>query len=188
MRLPLLQPAELNAAQKALYDEMRSVISSRFTAFKSVDENDRLIGPFNASLHYPEVGSSSFALTVAVQAMGVIPPAPTEIAILVVAGYYKAAYEIYAHTAIAQTLRMPLDRISALVANIKPTDLASNEAATFDVAYALCRGGPLPDATWRSAVAAFGDKGAAQLIYLVGLYAYVSMSLNGFDVSAPEAA
>jgi 4-carboxymuconolactone decarboxylase len=43
----------------------------------------------------------------------------------------------------------------------------------------------LPEATWRRAVAAFGDLGAAQLVYLVGVYAFVSTSLNGFDVTAP---
>ena len=185
MRLPLLKPAELNSAQKALYDEMRAVIATRFSAFRSVDEHDRLIGPFNASIHYPEIGKTSFALTLAVQAMDVVPAGPKEIVILVVAGFYKSAYEIYAHTAIAQALHMPLDRISALIANIKPVDLNPDEAAAFDLVYALCRGGPLPDATWRLAVAAFGDKGAAQLIYLVGLYAYISMSLNGFDVPVP---
>lgn len=187
MRLPLLQPAELNPAQKGLYDEMRSIITRQFSAFKSVDANDRLIGPFNASIHYPEVGKPSFALTVAVKAMDVLPVGPTEIAILVVAGFFKAQYEIYAHTAIAGALGMQLDRISSVIANIKPADLPPDEAAAFDVAYALCRGGPLPEATWRLAVAKFGDKGAAQLIYLVGLYAYVSMSLNGFDVPVPEA-
>ncbi|GGC36646.1 hypothetical protein GCM10011504_13790 [Siccirubricoccus deserti] len=32
----------------------------------------------------------------------------------------------------------------------------------------------------------FGPHGAAELIYLVGLYALVSMTLNGFDVPVPE--
>jgi hypothetical protein len=32
----------------------------------------------------------------------------------------------------------------------------------------------------------FGVNGAAELIYLVGLYCLVSVTLNGFDVPVPE--
>lgn len=185
MYLPLVMPAALDTVQKALYDEMRSVIDGRFKAFKAIDERGRMIGPFNASINYPGVGKMSFGLTSAVNAMGILPPGPTEVAILVVAGFYKATYEIYAHTAVAESLGMSLDRISALIANTRPSDLDDPEVAAFDVAHALCRGGPLPDATWRVAVAAFGTDGVAQLIFLVGLYAYVSMTLNGFNVQVP---
>lgn len=187
MRLPLVMPANLGPAQKALYEEMRAFIETRFAAFKSTDEHGRLIGPFNASINYPDVGRSSFGLTKAVSAMAILPPGPTEVAILVVAGFYKATYEIYAHTATAESLGMPLGRISALIANTRPTGLDAPEGAAFDAAYALCRGGPMPKATWRVAVDAFGQDGAAQLVFLVGLYAFVSMSLNGFDVPAPAA-
>ena len=187
MHLPLVMPSDLDPVQQALYEEMRAVIEKRFKAFKSIDEHGRMIGPFNASINYPNVGKSSFGLTTAVNAMGILPPGATEVAILVVAGFYKAAYEIYAHTAIAESLGMPLGRISALIANTRPTDLDAPETAAFDVAHALCRGGPMPGAIWRLAVDAFGKDGAAQLVFLVGLYAYVSMSLNGFDVPAPVA-
>jgi hypothetical protein len=35
-------------------------------------------------------------------------------------------------------------------------------------------------------VETFGQHGANELIYLVGLYALVSMTLNGFNVPLPE--
>ena len=37
-----------------------------------------------------------------------------------------------------------------------------------------------------TAVQAFGQHGAAELIYLVGLYCLVSVTLNGFNVPVPE--
>ena len=40
----------------------------------------------------------------------------------------------------------------------------------------------------QQAVAAFGDAGTAELIYLVGLYCMVSVTLNGFDVPIPDEA
>jgi 4-carboxymuconolactone decarboxylase len=47
-------------------------------------------------------------------------------------------------------------------------------------------GGVLPEPTWRAAVAAFGPHGAAELSYLIGRYCVVSVTLNTFDVPAPE--
>jgi hypothetical protein len=44
----------------------------------------------------------------------------------------------------------------------------------------------LPELNYRNAVEAFGLGGAAELIYLVGLYCLVSVTLNGFDVPVPE--
>ena len=40
--------------------------------------------------------------------------------------------------------------------------------------------------SYRQAVQAFGQHGAAELIYLVGLYCLVSITLNGFNVPVPE--
>jgi 4-carboxymuconolactone decarboxylase len=54
------------------------------------------------------------------------------------------------------------------------------------VAAALVDGHVLPELTYRQAVAAFGEHGAAELIYLVGGYCLVSVTLNGFDVPVPE--
>jgi 4-carboxymuconolactone decarboxylase len=45
----------------------------------------------------------------------------------------------------------------------------------------------LPELTYKTAIMAFGKRGAAELSYLVGLYALVSITLNTFDVPVPEA-
>ena len=58
--------------------------------------------------------------------------------------------------------------------------------SSYDVASALVRSGVLPELNYRQAVEAFGESGAAELIYLVGLYCLVSVTLNGFDVPVPE--
>ncbi|WP_423874584.1 carboxymuconolactone decarboxylase family protein [Bradyrhizobium sp.] len=185
IRLPLIHPSALDPIQKDLYDDMRAGIASGFSAFSTALDDGSMIGPWNASLHHPAVGKASWELTKAVNALATLPANVKEVAILVVGGFHQALYEIYAHTAVAERLGMSAAKISTLVANEKPSELSDDEGIAFDVAYLLCRGGPLPEATWRRAVAAFGDLGAAQLVYLVGVYAFVSTSLNGFDVTAP---
>src|SRR5262245_53713197 len=48
------------------------------------------------------------------------------------------------------------------------------------------QGDVLPELNYRLAVKTFGQHGAAELIYLVGFYCLVSVTLNGFDVPVPE--
>jgi 4-carboxymuconolactone decarboxylase len=54
------------------------------------------------------------------------------------------------------------------------------------VAFALSRGGVLPEPLYRLGVSTFGQHGMNELIYLIGLYALVSVTLNGFNVPVPE--
>ncbi len=44
----------------------------------------------------------------------------------------------------------------------------------------------LPEPCYRLALDNFGQKGANELIFLVGLYALVSMTFSGFDAPVPE--
>jgi hypothetical protein len=115
-----------------------------------------------------------------------LPDNVRQIAILVVGARYDAAYEIYAHIAVAEKEGMPTARLATLVADLKPADLEPDESVAYDVAYALSRGGVLAEPLYRIAVERFGQHGANELIYLVGLYGLVSVTLNGFNVPVPE--
>ena len=47
-------------------------------------------------------------------------------------------------------------------------------------------GGVLPEPTCRHALALFGQRGLAELIYLVRHYCFVSTTLNGFAIPVPD--
>ncbi len=186
MRLPLIPPAELTAEQKPLYDDMRKGIAGNFSAFKVERADGALMGPWNPWLHEPRIGKAIWDLTLAMTAEATLPDPVRQIAILTVGARYDAAYEIYAHIAVAEHEKMPAARLATLVANLKPADLDPQQSIAFDVAYALSRGGVLPEPLYALALATFGQKGTNELIYLVGLYALVSVTLNGFNVPVPE--
>jgi 4-carboxymuconolactone decarboxylase len=186
MRLPLIPPAELSAEQKPLYDDMRKGIASNFNAFKVEREDGALMGPWNPWLHEPGIGKAIWDLTLAMTANAVLPDNVRQIAILVVGARYDAAYELYAHVAVAEHEGMSAERLAALVADQKPNDLSREENIAFDLSYSLSRGGTLPEPLYRLAIATFGQHGTNELIYLVGLYALVSTTLNGFNVPVPE--
>jgi alkylhydroperoxidase family enzyme len=186
MRLPLIAPADLSPEQKPLYEDMKVGIAGHFNAFKVLREDGALMGPWNPWLHEPAIGKAIWDLTLAMTAGAVLPDNVRQVAILAVGARYDAAYEIYAHIAVAEQEGMSPERLATLVADLKPSDLAKDESVAFDVAYALSRGGVLPEPLYRLALTTFGQHGTNELIYLVGLYALVSVTLNGFNVPVPE--
>jgi 4-carboxymuconolactone decarboxylase len=186
MRLPLIALSDLTAEQKPLYDDMRKGIASNFNAFKVLREDGALMGPWNPWLHEPGIGKAIWDLTLAMTANASLPDPVRQIVILVVGARFDAAYEIYAHIAVAEREGMAEKRLASLVANIKPNDLSAEESLAFDFAYALVRGGTLPEPLYRLAVKTFGQHSTNEMIYLVGLYALVSTTLNGFNVPVPE--
>ena len=186
MRLPLLPPADLTEEQKPLYADMKAGIAEKFNVFKTIDKQGALLGPWNPWLHAPKIGGAVWELTKAMSLHSTLPDNIRQIAILVVGVDFDAAYEIYAHIAVAESDGMSAARIQALLAGDRPDDLTQDEETAHDVAMALIGGGVLPDELHAAAVAAFGPHGAYELITLVGLYCLVSVMLNGFDVPVPD--
>jgi 4-carboxymuconolactone decarboxylase len=186
MRLPLIARADLTPEQKPLYDAMRKGIASNFNAFKVEREDGALMGPWNPWLHEPAIGKAIWDLTLSMTANATLKDNIRQIAILVVGAHFNAAYEIYAHIAVAEHEGMKEQRLATLVAGLKPADLADDEALAFDVTHSLVGGGVLPEPLYRLSVTTFGQHGTNELIYLVGLYCLVSMTLNGFNVPVPE--
>jgi 4-carboxymuconolactone decarboxylase len=186
MRLPLIDPANLSPEQRPVYEDMRQGIEANFKGFATMDGEGRLLGPWNPWLREPKFGNPIWQLTKALSVAPGLPRPVREVAILVTGAHFRAAYELYAHVIAAEQRGLTDAKLATIVAGQRPPDLTEDEASAYDVAAALNHGGVLPELTWRVAVQRFGEHGAAELVYLVGLYALVSMTLNGFDVPVPE--
>jgi alkylhydroperoxidase family enzyme len=182
MRLPLIAPADLTAEQRPLYDAMRADIAKHCSGFATMAENGALMGPWNPWLHEPKFGKPIWDLTLALSVSPSLPRTIREVAILVTGAKFHSSYELYAHVLAAERRGLSDDKLATIVAGQRPGDLTREEAIAYDVASALVQQGVLPELNYRQAVAAFGRTGAAELIYLVGLYCLVSVTLNGFDV------
>ncbi len=186
MRLPLIPPAELTAEQRPLYDDMLTGIEHGYRGFTATRWDGALMGPWNPWLHQPKVGRAVWELTKALNAISTLPEPCRQIAILVTGAHFRANYEIYAHVAVAKKDGLADETIATIVAGERPADLPREQAIAYDAAAALVGGGPLPDLNYRLVAECFGVQGAAELIYLVGLYCMVSVTLNGFDVPVPD--
>ena len=186
MRLPLIAPADLSPEQRPVYDNMRAGIEQNFKGFKTIAENGALMGPWNPWLHEPKFGKPIWDLTLALSISPSLPRPAREVAIVVTGTTFHSAYQLYAHVIAAEWRGLSDDKLATILAGQRPGDLTREEGVAYDVASALLHHGTLPELNYRQAVEAFGQHGTAELIYLVGLYCLVSITLNGFNVPVPE--
>ncbi|HTZ02838.1 MAG TPA: carboxymuconolactone decarboxylase family protein [Xanthobacteraceae bacterium] len=187
MRLPLIPPAALSAEQRPLYDNMKAGIEKNFSGFKAIAEDGTLLGPWNPWLNYPKFGKPIWDLTLALSVSPSLPRPVREVAILTTGAVFHSAYELYAHVIAGEKRGLSDDKLATIVSGQRPADLTPEEGVAYDVASSLVHHGTLPELSYRAAVKTFGDYGAAELIYLVGLYCLVSVTLNGFNVPVPDA-
>jgi len=185
MRLAAISPDELDAEQKPLYDDMSQGIRTDFKGFVSVREDGALLGPWNPWIRQPKFGKPVWELVKTMVAEPSLPAPVREIAILVTGAHFRAAYELYAHVIIAEQRGLSDEKLATIVAGQRPADLNRQEAVAYDFASALVNGGVLPELTYRRAVREFGEPGAAELSYLIGVYCLVAVTLNTFDVPVP---
>ncbi|MFM0211552.1 carboxymuconolactone decarboxylase family protein [Paraburkholderia sediminicola] len=185
MRLAPIAPQNLTAEQRPLYDDMKAGIEAKYSLFTTIRDDGAITGPWNAWLNEPEVGAAFWNTTKAMTRFSVIPDRIRQIVILVVGTRFGAAYELYAHGAVARKHGLSDQFISTLVSGSRPEGMTDEEGLAYDVAHALSAGHKLPDGTYRRAIALFGQRGTNELIYLVGHYCFVSVTLNGFDIPVP---
>ena len=185
-RVAKLDPASLDAEQRSLYVEItagrraQSRQPSRLT-----DENGRLEGPFNAFLLQPRLGSALQALGSAVRFDTGLDDRCREIAILVVAGHWRSAFEWYAHERIGRSAGLTDADLRAL-RDQRHGNLAGREATVARTAAALAARGDLDDSEYQEAVDALGEGGLFELLTLVGYYAALALQLRVFRVPAPD--
>jgi alkylhydroperoxidase family enzyme len=185
MRLPLLAPNELTAGQQTLYRDMLDVIEGSFGDLIARRRDGALIGPFNGWLHYPQFGGPAWALNKSLWEHGVLPPAIHQLVILVTAAKFGARYEIYGHEYFAQRAGLSDEKIATIVAGQRPSDLTDDERVAYDMAAALNRGAALPATTYRATLTRLGEVGTAEIVFLVGCFSMVAVTLNAFDASVP---
>ncbi|GAD93968.1 succinate-semialdehyde dehydrogenase, putative [Paecilomyces variotii No. 5] len=185
MYLPSINPEHLSSEQRALYDDMQSVLSSNFSSLGTKRKDGGLVGPLGVWIHDPSVfGEAAWRLTKDVTTKASLSENVRQTAILTVGSHFKAEYELYAHKKLAASC-LSETKIASLTNNTRPNDLTPSEAVAYDISQALLHGGPLQPDLYKKGSDILGNEGVRELIYLVGTYCLVSMTLNGFGVQSP---
>ena len=145
-------------------------------------------GPFNALLRSPELADRAQKLGEWVRFRSSIPEVLKEFAILVTARHWSAQYEWHAHH--AHALKAGLDpRLAAeLAQGLRPAGMSAEEAAVHDFCKELHEKKAVSDVNYARVVEHFSERGAVDLIGIIGYYTLVSMILNVDRVPLPAGA
>ncbi len=186
-RIALLEPGELNHAQGKLYKRMQSemVTWADKSGFQAETEDKRLIGPFNPMLLSPEISAASLDYLKAEQDNTTLTKRMREIVILATGAAFQSAYELYAHKAVAKSVGLEVEAITAISSGQAPTGLPADEIAVYELTHALTTTHKADSAVYSRAVEEIGMQGVADLIHLSGIYMTISTLLNAFEVPAP---
>jgi len=161
-----LAESEMSDAQRKVYGEIAS------------GPRGGVRGPFSALLRSPELADRAQKLGEWVRFNSSLPERLKEFAILVTARYWSAQYEWHAHH--AHALKAGLDpRLAAeLALGKRPAGMNDEEAAVHDFCRELHENKAVSDSAYAEVVKHFGERGAVDLIGVVGYYTLVSMILN----------
>jgi 4-carboxymuconolactone decarboxylase len=186
-RLPLAHRESLSPAQRELFDQMMMmtvVPGAQRAHFQARTDDGQLIGPFNPALLSPAIASSFLQWQLTEVEHTSLSERPRQAVILTVGAVWQAAYELYAHSAVARQAGLSDDAIRALAGGGLPADLSDEEKVAQRIARALSTGHRINESVYREAEAAFGTRGVMDIVLLVGIYHTVCAMLNAFEIPA----
>jgi 4-carboxymuconolactone decarboxylase len=186
-RLPLLDSANLSETQRKVYDRTIATMVPWADAahFQSRTADGKLIGPFNAVLYAPEMGSCFGDLQAAEAKYTPLSERVRQVVILSVGAVWKADYELYAHSAVAHKAGLSEAAIRSLASGGLPEDLSDEERLAQRFVRQLTAERRVEEPLYRAAEAAFGREGLVAMTFLAGCYQVVCSLLNVFEIPAP---
>jgi 4-carboxymuconolactone decarboxylase len=186
-RLDLIAPAELDDAQRAVYDAITGgPRASQAGTVPIVDESGRLLGPFAVMLLSPEVGNAIQQVGAQIRFSTALTGRERELGILTVAGELRSDFERLAHEPAARKLGLTQAQVNAVLSGQIPDGLTDNEALICRLAQVMTADRNLPDEDYDTGLAALGKQRLAELTWLVGYYSALALALAVFRPVLPE--
>jgi len=175
-RLPEIDRDTLTAEQQCVYDAIAS------------GPRGAVRGPLAVWLRRPQLADTAQALGRYCRYDSSLTKDLSELAILVTARAWSSEFEWWAHKRHGLDAGLTPELIEAIRTNAAPVFANDEQAVVFDVATAMNTDKRLSDVLYARAYAVLGEQRLIDLIGVLGYYALISMTINAFDVDAPEGA
>ncbi len=173
-RFKELQQSDMTDAQRKAYD---GIVSGPRGGAR---------GPFNALLRSPDLADRVQRVGEYVRFNSSLPARLNELAILVVARYWSAQYEWYAHRELALAAGLDAKIADEISLGRRPAGMKDDEAVIYDFCTELHQKKSVSDANYAAALEKFGERGVIDLVGVSGYYTLVSMILNVDRHPLPE--
>ena len=178
--------SELAQAQQRLYESiLGGKRASGPKGGRLTNPEGGLVGPFNALLHSPEIGTRIHEFGEAIRFSSSLPQNLLEIAVLVIGREWSAQFEWWAHERFARRDGVGEEVIRAIKERRDPPAGDPAERAVHRFCRELIDTRRVSDATYKATVELLGEAGVVELVALLGYYSVVSMLLNVFAVELP---
>jgi 4-carboxymuconolactone decarboxylase len=143
-------------------------------------------GPFVPLIRSPEVMLRAKAMGDYLRFKSTLGPRLNEMVILITAREWSQQYEWQAHHAIALKEGLRREIADAIADGRRPAAMAEDEEAAYDMATEILRMKRVSDATYRRAVAKFGEQGVIDLLGVTGYYTFLAIVMNATRTALPE--
>lgn len=174
-RWPVLGRAELDGAQRRLWDELTLGPRGFYTGG---EQAERLPDLYNAWLQFPEFGELMLRLGDAVRARTELPGKLRELVVLTTSAMLGATVEFEFHIPFARNEGLSDALIDALARGEAPSFAEAAERIVHEANVQLVRTGALTSETREETIAALGHRGTMQLIAAVTLYVVTAYTTN----------
>ncbi len=152
---------------------------------RKLDPKQRLGGPFDPWIESPVLGAILSNLGYFHRFQSSLNRRQIELAILVTAAHWQAAFEWWAHEPMARDAGLT-DSIIQAIKHRKPMRLCDPlDQLAWEIAGALQHNQRLSTELYQRAVAGFGRPGVIELISLCGYYTTIAMILNALEIPLP---
>ena len=112
MRLPLLPSADLDAAQRALYEAYDSMTQGEeYQGFEVKNSDGAFVGPWGVMLHFPDLARPLGQFIDLAQRLPGLSERARQVVILTIGGRFNVAYELYAHIPLAERAGLRPDQV-----------------------------------------------------------------------------
>jgi 4-carboxymuconolactone decarboxylase len=172
-RMPPIAPDHYSDAQKKAAEE--------FAGGRGYDVR----GPFVPLIRSPEVMLRAKAMGDHLRFKSTLAPRLSEMIILITAREWTQQYEWLAHYDIAIKAGLRPEIAAAIADARRPTGMAEDEEAAYDMSIEIQRSKRVSDATWNKALAKFGEQGVIDLLGINGYYTFLAMTLNAARTALP---
>jgi 4-carboxymuconolactone decarboxylase len=170
-RIPDIAEAELSPEQKKVYDAIvagpRGVVR----------------GPLRIWLNSAPLAERAQELGAFCRYHSSFPPRLSELAILVIAAFWKAGYEWNVHAPQALAAGIDAAAIEDIRRNRSPRLDQADAAALYAFARELLENRQVSEQTFEKARAELGVRGLVDLVGILGYYSLISMTISAFELS-----
>lgn len=174
MRPPIPDPATFTPEQRVIHDEILA------------GPRGRVDPPLAVWLNSPGLARTAQALGGFCRYGTSLPPRLSELAILTVGAWWRADFEWAVHAPIAIAAGLAPEIVEQLRVGALPDFTDAEEACVHAFASELLDYRRVGSDTYHAAEARLGTVGVVDLVGILGYYGLISMTLNAFEIGAPE--